>query len=170
MKVISKFLLILCMSYHSSSQAWWLSSANSSSDPSANQSNKEHNEWLKKRFSKQHQQLIPIVAVADIFYSCNKARQVDDIDYKLSYLVTEMDKNVLAEKLNTCLGEDTMQSNIALNFGLFGCFEQQLAHLPVAEQKAKMQLVKKAVASLSHQERKKSFTQCVTEQSIHYLK
>ncbi len=170
MQVILKLLLILCMSYHSSSQAWWFFLTNSSSAPSANQSNKEHNDWLRKRFSEQHQKLIPVVAVADIFYSCNKARQVDDTDYKLSYLITEMDKNVLAEKLDTCLGADTMQSDIALNFGLFGCFEQQLAHLPVAEQKAKMQLVKKAVASLSHEERKKSFTQCVTEQSIYYLK
>ena len=81
-----------------------------------------------------------------------------------------MDKNVLAEKLATCLGEDTMQSDTALNFGLFGCFHQQLAHLPKAEREQKMTLVKQAVSSLSHEERKKSFTQCVTEQSIHYLK
>ncbi len=170
MKVIPKLVLILCVFYLSPSQAWWFASTNSTVDSQVTQSDKEHNEWLKKRFSKQHQQLIPIVAVADIFYSCNKARQLDNVDYKLSYLVTEMDKNVLAEKLNACLAGDSMQSDVALNFGLFGCFEQQLAHLPVAEQKEKMQLVKKAVASISHEERKKSFTQCVTEQSIHYLK
>ena len=49
-----------------------------------------------------------------------------------------MDKNTLAEKLGDCLGDDTMQSDTALNFGLFGCFEQQLAHLPKAEQEQKM--------------------------------
>ena len=131
---------------------------------------KAHNEWLKQRFAKQHQALIPIVAVADIFFSCNKARKVDPKSYQLKELITEMDKNVLAEKLANCLGEDTMQSDTALNFGLFGCFHQQLAHLPKAEREQKMTLVKQAISSLSHQERKKSFTQCVTEQSIHYLK
>jgi len=131
---------------------------------------KAHNEWLKQRFSKQHQALIPIVAVADIFFSCNKARKVEPKSYQLNELITQMDKNVLAEKLANCLGEDTMQSDTALNFGLFGCFHQQLAHLPKAEREQKMTLVKQAVSSLSHDERKKSFTQCVTEQSIHYLK
>lgn len=131
---------------------------------------KAHNEWLKQRFSKQHQALIPIVAVADIFFSCNKARKVESKSYQLNELITQMDKNVLAEKLANCLGEDTMQSDTALNFGLFGCFHQQLAHLPKAEREQKMTLVKQAVSSLSHDERKKSFTQCVTEQSIHYLK
>lgn len=131
---------------------------------------KAHNEWLKQRFSKQHQALIPIVAVADIFFSCNKVRKVEPKSYQLNELITQMDKNVLAEKLANCLGEDTMQSDTALNFGLFGCFHQQLAHLPKAEREQKMTLVKQAISSLSHDERKKSFTQCVTEQSIHYLK
>ena len=34
-----------------------------------------------------------------------------------------MDKNTLAEKLGSCLGEDTMQSDVALDFGLLGCFQ-----------------------------------------------
>ena len=33
-------------------------------------SSQEYNTWLKKRFSEQHQKLIPIIAVADIFYAC----------------------------------------------------------------------------------------------------
>ena len=111
-----------------------------------------------------------MVAVADMFFSCNQTRKTDKADYQLNYLVTQMDKNTLAEKLADCLGEDTMQSDVALNFGLFGCFQQQLAHLPKVEREQKMLLVKQAVHSLSHEERKKSFTQCVTEQSIHYLK
>ena len=128
-----------------------------------------HQQWLKQRFSVQHQQLIPVVAVADIFFSCNQVRQTDKTNYPLSFLIQQMDKNTLAEKLNRCLGEDTMQSDVAINFGLVACFQQQLSHLPNIEQQQKMKLVRQAVSSLSYDERKKSFTQCVTEQSIHYL-
>jgi len=173
MKTWLKLLAVIFSFYSLPSQAWWLVSSTSAAETitsNTNESDKSHNEWLKKRFSKQHQQLIPVVAVADVFYACNQARNTDKVDYKLSYLVSKMDKNTLAEKLANCLGDDTMQSDIALNYGLLGCFQQQLAHLPKVEREQKMQLVKKAIYSLSHEERKKSFTQCVTEQSIHYLK
>jgi len=129
----------------------------------------EYNAWLKEKFSKQHDALIPVVAVADMYYSCSKARQVDSTVEEIAYLVNEMPKDKLAEKLALCLGEDSMQSDIALNFGLQGCFHEQLAHLPKVERQQKMALVEKAVLSLSRGERKKSFTQCVTEQAIHYL-
>ncbi|OUR61842.1 hypothetical protein A9Q74_08010 [Colwellia sp. 39_35_sub15_T18] len=129
----------------------------------------EYNAWLKEKFSKQHEALIPVVAVADMFYSCNKAREVDSTVEEITYLINEMPKNKLAEKLALCLGEDSMQSDIALNFGLQGCFHEQLAHLPEVERQQKMVLVEKAILSLSRGERKKSFTQCVTEQAIHYL-
>ncbi len=132
-------------------------------------SSAEHDAWLMKKFSSQHEKLIPVVAVADMFYACNKARKVDAINYPLADLINKMPKNKLAEKLALCLGEDTMQSDIALNFGLQGCFHEQLAHLPKAEQQQKTVLVEKAILSLSRAERKKSFTQCVTEQAIHYL-
>jgi len=173
MKIELKLLLIVLACYAFPSHAWWLVTTNSAANTSpvsSSESDKAQSEWLKKRFSKQHQQLIPVVAVADMFFSCNQVRKVDGVEYELSYLITQMDKNTLAEKLGACLGDDTMQSDTALNFGLFGCFHQQLAHLPKAERAQKMQLVKQAVSSLSHEERKKSFTQCVTEQSIHYLK
>lgn len=172
MKILLKLLLVVLACYALPSQAWWLYSVNSASTSvDVNPGNEQaHNDWLKKRFSKQHQQLIPVVAVADMFFMCNQVRKTDKVDYKLNYLITEMDKNTLAEKLGSCLGEDTMQSDLALNFGLLGCFHEQLAHLPKADRDQKMQLVKQAVFSLSHSERKKSFTQCVTEQSIHYLK
>ncbi|WP_019027328.1 hypothetical protein [Colwellia piezophila] len=169
MKNALKLLLFVLACYISHSQAWQPSSQSTVADVKP-VTDKAHNEWLKRRFSKQHQQLIPIVAVADMFFSCNQARKVDSGNYKLSYLIDEMDTNTLAEKLGHCLGTDTMQSEVALNFGLYGCFHQQLAHLPSADREKKMQLVKQAIASLSHEERKKSFTQCVTEQSIHYLK
>ena len=169
MKTRLNLLLVVLSFCAFPSHAWWLTSANPPVDSTA-KNDKAHNEWLKKRFSEQHQQLIPVVAVADIFFSCNQARKTDKANYQLSYLINKMDKNNLADKLGNCLGEDTMQSEVALNFGLFGCFQDQLAHLPKAERQQKMQLVKQAVASLSHEERKKSFTQCVTEQSIQYLK
>lgn len=130
----------------------------------------QHNAWLKQKFSAQHQKLIPVIAVADMFYTCNIERKVDPIDYKLSDLILTMDKNLLAEKLALCLGDDAIQSEVAIKFGLQGCFHEQLAHLPAVERQQKMLLVNNAIQSLSSSERKKSFTQCVTEQAIHYLK
>ena len=129
----------------------------------------KHDVWLKKKFSEQHQKLIPIVVVADMLYSCNIERKIEPVLYKLNDLILNMDKNRLAEKLIVCLGDDTMQSEIALNFGLLGCFHDQLAHLPDSERQQKEVLVEKAILSLSRSERKKSLTQCVTEQAIHYL-
>ena len=133
------------------------------------QSSAEHNTWLKEQFSIRHEKLIPIVAVADIFYACNQSRQVVTSNSTVAELVKITDKNKLAENLALCLGEDTMQSDQAINFGLVGCFNEQLAHLPKEEREQKMMLVKKVILSLSREERKKSFTQCVTEQAIHYL-
>jgi hypothetical protein len=172
MKISLKLLLIFFTCYTLPSQAWWLISANTVSSLAGDSATdiKAHNEWLKERFSKKHQQLIPIVAVADIFFSCNKVRKTDKTDYTLIFLINQMDKNTLAEKLESCLGEDTMQSDVALNFGLFGCFHAQFSHLPKADSAKKKKLVKQVVSVLSHEERKKSFTQCVTEQSIQYLK
>jgi len=135
-----------------------------------NNNSSEYNAWLKKRFSEQHQMLIPVVAVADIFYACNIERRTDPTEYELSDLILKMDKNQLAQKLALCLGDDSIKSDIALNFGLLGCFHEQLAHLPANEGQQKMRLVKTAIYSLSHGERKKSFSQCVTQQAIHYLK
>ena len=133
------------------------------------ENSQEHNAWLKQRFSEQHQKLIPVIAVADMFYACNIERKTDSTDYQLKDLILKMDKNRLAEKLALCLGDDKIQSDIAINFGLLGCFHEQLAHLETAEHQQKMQLVKSAIHLLSSSERKKSFTQCVTEQAIHYL-
>ncbi|MBL4765876.1 MAG: hypothetical protein JKX67_11495 [Colwellia sp.] len=133
------------------------------------ESSQEHNAWLKQRFSDQHQKLIPVIAVADIFYACNIERKIDAINYPLTDLILSMDKNRLAEKLALCLGNDTIKSDVAVNFGLLGCFHEQLVHLSRAERQQKMRLVKSAINSLSSSERKKSFTQCVTEQAIHYL-
>lgn len=171
MNVLLSVSFILLIFYSQTSQAWSHATNEEAVTTDVNLDDANaHNQWLKKRFSEQHQQLIPVVAVADMFFICNQTRKFDKVDYKLPFLVNEMDRNTLAEKLSNCLGTDTMQSDVALNFGLFGCFSEQLAHLPKADREQKMMLVKQAVASLSHEERKKSFTQCVTEQSIHYLK
>jgi len=162
LKIIVSLICLLSLQ----AQAWMSVASNNT----VNESDAAHNAWLKMRFSEQHEQLIPVVAVADMFFSCNQARNVDEREYQLADLILVMDKAILAEKLSLCLGEDQMQSDVALNFGLLGCFQEQLAHLPEEERQQKMKLVKQAIASLSMDERKKSFTQCVTEQAIHYLK
>lgn len=130
----------------------------------------KHDQWLKNKFSTKHEKLIPIVAVADMFFSCNQERKVDPAEYQVKFLITVMDKNTLAEKLDQCLGEDSIASDIALNFGLHGCFYEQLANLPDIERQQKMTLVNKAILSLSREDRQKSLTQCITDQAIEYLK
>ncbi|MEI6893148.1 MAG: hypothetical protein V5789_00630 [Colwellia sp.] len=172
MKIVLNLLLISSALYAQSSQAWWYFSANTIPPitEEASVEERSHNTWLKNHFSKQHQQLIPVVLVADTFFICNQVRKTDENRYKLSFLIDNMHKDTLAEKLSRCLGEETMQSDVALNFGLLGCFHAQLAHLPKADREQKMILVKQAILSLSYDERRKSLTQCVTEQSIHYLK
>ncbi|MDP7591429.1 MAG: hypothetical protein QF552_01765 [Litorilituus sp.] len=138
-------------------------------DLSSKNAKAEYNAWLKQQFNEKHQKLIPIVAVADIFYACNLSRKVVASHHPFADLVNKRNKEQLAEDVMLCLGEDSMQSDVAINFGLIGCFNEQLAHLPKAEQEQKMMLVNNVILSLSLEERKKSFTQCVTEQAIDYL-
>jgi len=128
-----------------------------------------HHKWLKQRFSVQHERLIPIVAVADMFFSCNQERNIDIDTYRLIDLISVMDKNTLAEKLILCLGNDSIQSDIAINFGLLGCFHQQLSYLDNIAREKKLIEVRQAMELLSSEERKKTFSRCTTEQAIHYL-
>ena len=130
----------------------------------------QYNVWLKKTFAKKHEALIPVVAVADMFYACNKQRKIDPIGYQVKELIVKMDRELLADKLAQCLNGETVKSETALNFGLTGCFYEQLQSLPKQERQQKMVLVKRAIASLTYKERQKSFTQCVTDQAIDYLK
>jgi hypothetical protein len=130
----------------------------------------EHDKWLKLRFSEQHKNLIPVVAVADMFFACDKAKNSGNENYQVEELVDDMDRNVLAEKLSQCLDGQGMKSDVALNFGLYGCFYQQLKKLPAAEKEEKMSVVTKSISSLSREERQKSFSRCVTDQAIRYLK
>jgi hypothetical protein len=166
---LKKLLVNACLVYLVINNFAW--SATENFVDNATQLNEvEHNAWLKKRFSQQHDQLIPIVAVADMFFSCQQNRLADQTQYTVHFLVQKMDKQQLAEKLSRCLAKDTIQSDIALNFGLLGCFHEQLKHLPAAQLQQKMQLVEQSLVNLSYEERKKSFTKCVNEQSISYLK
>ena len=130
----------------------------------------EHQKWLKDKFAVQHENLIPIVAVADMYFACNNERKFEPNAITVKDLVTKLDKNELAEKLAGCLKKDTPNSNIALNFGLIGCFHEQLKGLPEKERTIKEKLVKQAIAKLSKEQRQQSFTQCVTDQAIGYLK
>jgi hypothetical protein len=126
--------------------------------------------WLKQRFSEQHEKLIPIVAVADMFFSCNRASEKKTFDYQIKDLVNHMDKNELAEKLVDCLNGQGLQSDVALNYGLVGCFHAQMSHLKQQEYDEKMNYLVKLLPTLSREERQKSFTQCVTDQAIYFLK
>ncbi len=125
-------------------------------------------QWLKARFGVQHEKLIPIVAVADMYFSCQQQKQADS-NLTIKGLITKVDRNVLAENLIECLAGVSAKSDIALNYGLKGCFHEQLSNLSLKDKQQKMALVTKAIASLSRAERQKSFTQCVTEQAINYL-
>lgn len=136
----------------------------------ATTSSKEHNEWLKSLFSKQHEALIPKVAVADMFYACNIESNHDFGKKSLKELINNVSKERLAEKLTACLGNESVKSEKAVDFGLIGCFQDQLGDLPENEQRQKIKLVKQAIASLSINEKKKSLSQCVTDQAISYLK
>ena len=124
--------------------------------------------WLKARFSTQHEKLIPIVAVADMYFSCQQQKQVDD-KVTIKALITQVDKNDLAVKLIECLDGENPKSDTALNYGLTACFHEQFLNLSETEKKQKMTLVAKTIATLSRQERQKSFTKCVTDQAISYL-
>lgn len=130
----------------------------------------DHQQWLKNRFSEQHNQLIPIVAVADMLFACNKANDQAYGTDSLNSLITKTSKTKLAGKLSRCLGDKSVNSDTAINYGLLACFNDQLSGLAADEKNEKIELVKNAISSLSFAERKKSFTQCVTEQSIAYLK
>lgn len=130
----------------------------------------EHKKWLKDKFSLQHEKLIPIVAVADMFFACNQVRKTDSENHQVTDLVTKISRNELAEKLSACLNGELPNSDMALNFGLIGCFHEQLKELPEEDRKVKQKLVRQAISRLSKAERQKSFTQCVTDQAIGYLK
>jgi|MDSY01.1.fsa_nt_gb hypothetical protein len=166
---LKKRLVSVCLAYLVTNNFAW-SATEDLADNVTQLSEAEHNTWLKKRFSQQHEQLMPIVAVADMFFSCQQKRQAEQTQYPVSFLVQKMGKQQLAENLSRCLGDDTMQSDMALNFGLLGCFHEQLKHLPAAQLQQKMHLVEQSLVNLSYEERKKSFTKCVNEQSIGYLK
>jgi hypothetical protein len=143
-------------------------SAIASKDKTAEQI--EHDKWLKSRFSEQHKKLIPIVAVANMLFACDKAKNSASKNYQVKKLVEDMGRDSLAEKLIQCLAGENMKSDVALNFGLYGCFYEQLENLPQALKQEKMRIVGNSIASLSREERQKSFSRCVTDQAISYLK
>jgi len=130
----------------------------------------EYQSWLKEKFSAQHEALIPVVAVADMYFACNRERKVEPQDLSVEALVTKLGRNELAVKLSNCLKGELPNSNTALNFGLIGCFHEQLKSLPEKDRAVKEKLVLQAIKKLSKAQRQQSFTQCVTDQAIGYLK
>jgi hypothetical protein len=134
------------------------------------QANNENDEALKARFKQQHQAIIPIVAVADMFFACNRQRHSEDFDYQLDELINKMDKGELAEKLDNCLAGESLKSDTALNFGLTGCFHSQMTKLNQKTYDEKMAKLELLLVQLPRSERQKTFTKCVTEQAIYYLR
>ncbi|MFT6195497.1 MAG: hypothetical protein ACJASU_002415 [Cognaticolwellia sp.] len=65
---------------------------------------------------------------------------------------------------------ESPKSDTALNYGLKACFYEQFDQLSLVEKQQKMAVVTQIIATLSRSERQKSFTQCVTDQAIHYLR
>jgi hypothetical protein len=133
------------------------------------QKSEVYNQWLTDQFEEKHQNLMPFVAVADMFWACNKQRQSSAEQYSLKYLVNVMDKNILARKLATCLDDDEIKSETALNFGLLACFSEQLKALPEKVQAEKIKIVEDSFLGLSYEQRQKSFTKCISEQAMEYL-
>lgn len=125
---------------------------------------------LNARFQQQHQAMIPIVAVADMFFACNRQRHSENYDYQLDELITKMDKGELAQKLDACLAGESLKSDNALNFGLIGCFHSQMAQLDQKNYDEKMGQLELLLVQLPREERQKTFTKCVTEQAIYYLR
>ena len=128
---------------------------------------KLNDDKMMQAFSEQHQNLMPIVAVADMYYGCLLTK--DQTPPTLNTLITATDKNQLAEQLSTCLGENSLASDAALNGGLVACFIDQTSHLPEQEREQSMQQVKEAIYSLPRAERQRSFTQCVNNQTLKYM-
>jgi hypothetical protein len=125
---------------------------------------------VHQRFREQHEKLIPIVAVADMFFACNRATKSDDYDHQIDDLVLKMNKNELADKLVSCLNGASLKSDIALNYGLVGCFHAQMKSLDQQQYNEKMAQLDQLLASLPREERQQTFTKCVTDQAIYYIK
>jgi len=134
------------------------------------QANESRDEALKQRFSEQHNVMIPIVAVADMFFACNRQRHSDNYDYQIAELVNKMDRNKLAEKLSTCLAGESLKSDVAVNFGLIGCFHSQMSELNQKKYDEKMGQLELLLLKLPRAERQKTLTKCVSEQAIYFLK
>ncbi|WP_394172834.1 hypothetical protein [Thalassotalea litorea] len=127
-------------------------------------------EELVKNFAEIHQNLMAKVAVADMYYGCQLAKQDTRQDIEsLETLILKTDRNTLGQQLIQCLGDDGIGSDSALNYGITGCFSDQTKHLNQEQQLKKMAQVEQAINTLGKEERQKSFTQCVNNQALLYL-
>ncbi len=124
-------------------------------------------EALVASFEKMHQELMPVVAVADMFYGCNKAAGGED--YSFETLINDMDKEQLATKLTTCLGSDSLASDEALDFGIMACFADMVSDMEEAEQTTRLNQVREVLKELPREQRQSNFTQCVNNQTLKYL-
>ncbi|TKB46305.1 hypothetical protein [Thalassotalea mangrovi] len=125
---------------------------------------------LVQNFTEIHQNMMAKVAVADMLFGCKLEKQeVEASGSELQTYIVDTDRNSLAEQLMACIGEENIGSEMALNFGIIGCFSDQTRHLEQQEQQQKMTQVADAMKVISKEERQKSFTQCVNNQALQYL-
>ncbi|WP_371187243.1 hypothetical protein [Thalassotalea maritima] len=134
---------------------------------SATVANEQQNNDLVNAFAEQHQQLMPKVAVADMYAGCLLAKQ--QTPPSMAELILKTDKKELADNLINCLGDSSLASDVALNSGIRACFLDQMSNLEADQRQQNMQQVEAAITQLPRAERQKSFTQCVNNQTLKYL-
>ena len=143
-----------------------LLSVNSFAQPSTKTAEVLSPEVMVEKFSALHQNLMPKVAVADIFYGCNLDNKPH---FSFSTLINKMDKNELGVKLMNCLGEDNIASDRALNFGIKACFIDEMEGIEADIREEKLKQVDTLLQNLPKDERQRTFTQCVNNQTLKYL-
>lgn len=121
------------------------------------------------QYKQKHSELVPVVAVADMYYGCSVMRLNKTPDYSVNHMVTMLDRDLLADNLSRCLNEDSLKSEVAINFGLYGCFFNQMSHLSDKERESYMDKVNGLLGTLSKEQKQKSFTQCVSDQTVNYI-
>lgn len=120
-------------------------------------------------YKQKHQQLIPKVLVADIYYGCIVKGKQQTPEHSLNHMISVLTKDSLAQLTLTCLGDTSIQSEQATDYGLYGCFASQMAFLEAEVFHQKMAQVDQLIETLAVKEKQKSLSQCVSDQAIAYI-
>jgi hypothetical protein len=117
----------------------------------------------------RHQQLMTVVAVADIYFGCQQANPAQHQSYPHSELISKINPNALAEKLEACLNTMPLKSEKAIEYGLIGCISDQVKGLAEEKQQQHLAKLKALLSKLTIAEKQKNFTKCVNDQALEYL-